>query len=294
MHAIKSMMLLSRGASPAAEIIDAETDIRIDLPALVHHRGAELRLDSISVDFRRAGQIVTAVEHISLRIAAGEFLALLGPSGCGKSTLLNVLAGFRAPDRGAVYLNGHPHTQPTPLCGVIFQKHALFPWMTVLDNVAFGPRRLNFDDSEAIARSMLEMVGLSAVADAWPSTLSGGMQQRVAIARALATRPPVLLMDEPFGALDAQTRGLMQTELLNIWMHFRPTLVFVTHDIDEAVYLADRVVVMRTLPGTIGAEFTIELPRPRPRSVMECARFLDYRRSIADIIRDEARKVFGP
>jgi NitT/TauT family transport system ATP-binding protein len=257
-------------------------------------RGASIVLDHVSVIFRRAGEDVTAVLDICLPVAPGEFVALLGPSGCGKSTLLNVLAGFRPPDRGAVLLNGKPHDAPTPLCGVVFQKHALFPWMSVLNNVAFGPRRLGFANPEGIARDMLEMVGLASVAAAWPSTLSGGMQQRVGIARALATRPPVLLMDEPFGALDAQTRGLMQAELLNIWMHFRPTLIFVTHDIDEAIFLADRVVVMRTLPGTIGAEFPIALSRPRDPSVMESSEFLGYRRAILGIIREEARKVFGP
>jgi NitT/TauT family transport system ATP-binding protein len=257
-------------------------------------RGASLALEGVSVFFRRSRENVTAVRDISLQIAPGEFVALLGPSGCGKSTLLNVLAGFRRPDEGRVLLNGGPHDAPTPLCGVVFQKHALFPWMTVLDNVAFGPRRLGFANANAVARDMLDMVGLSTVAKAWPSTLSGGMQQRVGLARALATRPPVLLMDEPFGALDAQTRGLMQAELLKIWMHFRTTLVFVTHDIDEAIYLADRVVVMRTLPGTIGAEFHIALDRPRDPAVMESGQFLAYRRAVAGIIRDEARKVFGP
>jgi NitT/TauT family transport system ATP-binding protein len=257
-------------------------------------RGAEIELDGVSVFFRRAGETVTAVSDVSLQVAPGEFVALLGPSGCGKSTLLNVMAGFRQPDAGAVRLNGRPHRAPTPLCGVVFQKHALFPWMTVLDNVAFGPRRLGFADPEGAARNMLEIVGLGSVAKAWPTTLSGGMQQRVGIARALATRPPVLLMDEPFGALDAQTRGLMQAELLKIWMHFGPTLVFVTHDINEAIFLADRVIVMRTLPGTIGAAFEIAIPRPRDPSVMDSTQFIGYRRAIAEIIRDEARKVFGP
>lgn len=256
--------------------------------------GAYLNLNRVTVNFRRAGKFVTAVLDVSLDIAPGEFVALLGPSGCGKSTLLNVLAGFRRPDRGFVMLNGKPHLGPSAQCGVIFQKHALFPWMTVFDNVAFGPRRQNLPNPHAIARDMLEIVGLSGVADAWPSTLSGGMQQRVAIARALATRPPVLLMDEPFGALDAQTRGLMQAELLKIWVHFRPTLVFVTHDIEEAIFLADRVVVMKTLPGAIGAEFEIAIARPRHSSILESNAFLSYRRAISDIIRDEARKVFGP
>ena len=260
----------------------------------VVQRGSSLELDHVSVVFRRAGEDVTAVRDVSLTVAPGEFVALLGPSGCGKSTLLNVLAGFRRPDMGAVRLNGKPHLGPTPLCGVIFQKYALFPWMTVLGNVAFGPRRLRIANPKAVARDMLDMVGLSSVANAWPSTLSGGMQQRVAIARALATRPSALMMDEPFGALDAQTRGLMQAELLKIWMQLRPTLVFVTHDIDEAIFLADRVVVMRTLPGAIGAEFEIALPRPRDPAVMETAQFLNYRRAIAGIIRSEALKVFCP
>lgn len=256
--------------------------------------GAYLTLDGVSVNFRRAGRDVIAVSDVSLEIKPGEFVALLGPSGCGKSTLLNILAGFLPPSKGGVYLNGKAHLAPSPLCGVVFQKHALFPWMSVLDNVAFGPRRQGFPDAEAIARRMLDMVGLTPVADAWPSTLSGGMQQRVGLARALATRPPVLLMDEPFGALDAQTRELMQAELLRIWTLFRPTLVFVTHDIDEAVFLADRVIVMRTLPGTIGAEFEISIARPRDLSALGSPRFIAYRRAIADIIRDEARKVFGP
>jgi NitT/TauT family transport system ATP-binding protein len=257
-------------------------------------RGAEIELDHVSVCFRRARETIVAVQDVSLRVAPGEFVALLGPSGCGKSTLLNVLAGFRTPEAGEVRLNGKPHRAPTPLCGVVFQKHALFPWMTVIDNIAFGPRRLGFANPDGVARNMLDMVGLASVAKAWPSTLSGGMQQRVGIARALATRPPVLLMDEPFGALDAQTRGLMQAELLKIWMHFGPTLVFVTHDINEAIFLADRVVVMRTLPGAIGAEFEITIPRPRDPAVMDSAAFLGYRRAITEIIRDEARKVFGP
>jgi NitT/TauT family transport system ATP-binding protein len=261
-------------------------------PATKH--GSSLKLDQVSVYFTRAGRDITAVRAISLDIKPGEFVALLGPSGCGKSTLLNVLAGFRRPDEGEVYLSGKPLRAPTPQCGVVFQKHALFPWMSVLDNVAFGPRRQGVPAAEAVARRMLDMVGLSGVADAWPSTLSGGMQQRVGLARALATNPPVLLMDEPFGALDAQTRTLMQAELLRIWTHFRPTLVFVTHDIEEAVFLADRVIVMRTLPGMIGAEFEIAIPRPRDLSVMANNRFLAYRTAIAEIIRDEARKVFGP
>jgi NitT/TauT family transport system ATP-binding protein len=287
-------MFASTNASEIKNDIIETVGISVGETPALPQRGAYLSLDRVSVNFRRAGRDTTAVRDVSLAIKPGEFVALLGPSGCGKSTILNVLAGFLRPSQGAVYLNGNPHLAPSPLCGVVFQKHALFPWMTVFNNVAFGPRRQGFPDADAIARRMLDMVGLLPVADAWPSTLSGGMQQRVGLARALATRPPVLLMDEPFGALDAQTRELMQAELLRIWTHFRPTLVFVTHDIDEAVFLADRVIVMHTLPGTIGAEFEIDIARPRALSVQGSNRFLAYRQAIADIIRDEASKVFGP
>jgi NitT/TauT family transport system ATP-binding protein len=251
-----------------------------------------LELDRVSVSYRQGGRPVCAVREVSLAIAPGEFVALLGPSGCGKSTLLNVLAGFLRPSGGRVVLDREVHLAPSPRCGVVFQKHSLFPWMSVLDNVAFGPQQLGLDQPKAIARRMLEMVGLADVADAWPATLSGGMQQRVGIARALVTRPPVLLMDEPFGALDAQTRTLMQEELLAIWNRLRPTVVFVTHDIEEAIFLADRVVVMETLPGAIAATFAIELPRPRDRSVLDHPEFIAYRQRIGALIRREAEKVF--
>lgn len=249
-----------------------------------------LRLDCVTVDF--GGRVRAAVEDISLSVAPGEFVALLGPSGCGKSTLLNVFAGFCAPTNGDVYLDGQPLTGPSAKCGVVFQKHSLFPWMTVLENVAFGPRRLGLPDPKALARALLNTVGLDDVADAWPSSLSGGMQQRVGIARALATHPPVLLMDEPFGALDAQTRTLMQEELLSIWDKRKPTVLFVTHDIEEALFLADRVVVMQAFPGRIAREIDVPFARPRAADVMDEPEFIERRRAIADIIRIEARKSF--
>lgn len=249
-----------------------------------------LKLDNVTVRFKARG--VAAVEDVSLSIACGEFVALLGPSGCGKSTLLNVMAGFCAATRGHVSLDGEPLIAPSAKCGVVFQKHSLFPWMTALDNVAFGPRRLGMSDPRRIAQELLDTVGLGHVANAWPASLSGGMQQRVGIARALATRPPVLLMDEPFGALDAQTRSLMQEELLSIWDKLRPTVVFVTHDIEEAIFLADRVVVMQAFPGRIAQEFAIPFKRPRASEVMDDTRFIERRREIADIIRIEARKSF--
>jgi NitT/TauT family transport system ATP-binding protein len=244
----------------------------------------------VTIDFGRRQH--PAVDDVSLSIGAGEFVALLGPSGCGKSTLLNVLAGFRTPTRGQVFLDERPHLGPSAQCGVVFQRHSLFPWMTVVENVAFGPRRLGFKNPLEIARDLLELVGLGDVADAWPSSLSGGMQQRVGIARALATRPPVLLMDEPFGALDAQTRSLMQEELLSIWDRLRPTVVFVTHDIEEAIFLADRVIVMESLPGRIARDIPIPFARPRAQDILDQPAFIERRREIAGIIRIEARKSF--
>ena len=275
-------------AAPQLHVIEGNPLGRVaDKPQNIVPR---LRLDRVTVDFGRRG--ISAVEDISLSIAPGEFVALLGPSGCGKSTLLNVMAGFCAPTGGQAYLDGEPLLGPSARCGVVFQKHSLFPWMTVLDNVAFGPRRLGLRDPHGIARELLDTVGLGHVARAWPSSLSGGMQQRVGIARALATRPPVLLMDEPFGALDAQTRSLMQEELLSIWDRLRPTVVFVTHDIEEAIFLADRVVVMQSFPGRIAREFSIPFPRPRAAEIMDDTAFIERRREIADIIRVEARKSF--
>lgn len=249
-----------------------------------------LSLDHVTVIF--PGRRTPAVVDISLDVAAGEFVALLGPSGCGKSTLLNLLAGFQAPSDGSVSFDGQAVTAPSANCGVVFQKHSLFPWMSVIENVAFGPRSLGIPDPIGVARALLDTVGLGDVADAWPSSLSGGMQQRVGIARALATRPPVLLMDEPFGALDAQTRALMQEELLSIWDKFRPTVIFVTHDIEEAIFLADRVIVMEALPGRIAREIAVPFGRPRSAQLMDEPGFIERRREVSDIIRVEARKSF--
>ncbi|CCB66603.1 ABC transporter ATP-binding protein [Hyphomicrobium sp. MC1] len=256
----------------------------------LHSNLKRLELDHVTVDF--GNRPWPAVQDASLSVAAGEFVALLGPSGCGKSTLLNVFAGFLRPTAGQVNLDGQPLRGASAKCGVVFQKHSLFPWKTVLENVAYGPRRLGMTDPVGIARGLLQIVGLGDVANAWPASLSGGMQQRVGIARALATRPPVLLMDEPFGALDAQTRVLMQEELLSVWEKFRPTVVFVTHDIEEAIFLADRVVVMQSMPGRVAKEFDVPFARPRVPEIMDKPVFIELRREISDIIRVEARKAF--
>src|SRR5690606_13273592 len=230
-----------------------------------------------------------AVDTTNLEIAPGEFVCLLGPSGCGKSTLLNSIAGFVPPTEGVVLVDGKPVKAPGPERGMVFQQHSLFPWKKVLDNVAFGPLMAGVSKAEAeqTARNFLEIVGLSAFADRYPATLSGGMQQRVGIARALANNPSVLLMDEPFGALDAQTRSMMQENLLELWGRFRNTVVFVTPDIDEAVFLSDRVVVMSASRGRIIADIPVGLPRPRDPEIVTNHEFLEVKKHCLELIRQE-------
>jgi NitT/TauT family transport system ATP-binding protein len=235
---------------------------------------------------------VTALDDLDVDIRPGEFVALLGPSGCGKSTLLNLIAGILKPSRGEVQVDGATVKGPNPDCGIVFQNHSLFPWMTVLENVAFGPKMLGRANPIGVARTFLGLVGLEKQQAAWPTNLSGGMQQRVGIARALATYPRVLLMDEPFGALDAQTRSIMQEELLKLWSQFKTTVVFVTHDIEEAIFLADRVIVMKTLPGGIKRDVAISLPRPREPSLIKSEIFNQYRGEILELIREETLKIF--
>ena len=237
---------------------------------------------------------VVALENLDICVKPGEFLALLGPSGCGKSTLLNMIAGILRPSTGTLTIDGKPVERPNPGCGIVFQQHSLFPWMSVLENVAFGPRMLGYADPHGAARTFLALVGLDKYEKAWPASLSGGMQQRVGIARALAIYPPVLLMDEPFGALDAQTRSIMQEELLKLWGQFSTTVVFVTHDIDEAIFLADRVVVMKTMPGGLKRQVPIDLPRPRDPALVKSDQFNFYRSEIFGLIREETLKVFRP
>lgn len=253
-----------------------------------------IKVQGLDIEFGPAGARNVAVKQADLEIRSGEFVCLLGPSGCGKSTLLNAIAGFVEPTRGVLTLDGQPITEPSPDRGMVFQQHSLFPWKSVRDNVAFGPLMAGASRAEAcsIARTFLSLVGLAAFADAYPGTLSGGMQQRVGIARALANYPSVLLMDEPFGALDAQTRIMMQENLLEIWREFHNTVVFVTHDIDEAVFLSDRIVVMSASPGRIIADIPVRLPRPRDQALLTSPEFMVLKRQCLELIRQETLNAF--
>ncbi|MBF6209892.1 ABC transporter ATP-binding protein [Nocardia puris] len=250
--------------------------------------GAPLTLAGLTKSFPSEQGPVTAVADLDLAIEAGEFIAVVGASGCGKSTLLRMLAGFEAPTSGVLEVGGAPVAGPGPDRGVVFQDYGLFPWLTVLENVAYGPRQNGASRAEARKRAerFIELVGLTRVAARFPNQLSGGMQQRVAIARVLCNEPAVMLMDEPFGALDALTRGAMQRELGKIHRDLGTTTVFVTHSVEEAVYLADRVVVMsggisHGIPGHIEAIVDIGIEHPRD---VNSAEFGEQRRRISALI----------
>ena len=239
---------------------------------------------------KRGGAPVLAVDDVTLEIRDKAFVCLVGPSGCGKSTLLNLLAGFELPDTGEVLLDGTPITAPGPDRGMVFQENALFPWLTVLGNVCYGPQRrgLAADEYLPAAKAILQQVGLSRFLESYPNELSGGMRQRVAIARALVNKPSVLLLDEPFGALDAQTRATMQELLLDVWEKEHRTVLFVTHDVDEAIFIADRVVVMSRRPGRILADIEVGLVRPREYEVLTTPEFMGIKRSVLQLVRQEA------
>jgi len=230
---------------------------------------------------------VEALKDIRLDIAAGEFVALLGPSGCGKSTLLNLVASFEPLTSGTLTMDGKPILEPGPDRGVVFQEAALFPWLSVWENVVFGPKaqKLKPADYEPRAERMLEIVGLKDFKNHLPIQLSGGMRQRVGIARVLTLGSKVLLMDEPFGALDAQTRLSMQELLLSVWDQIKPTVIFVTHDIDEALFLADTVHVMSARPGRIETTLKVDLPRPRTIDLTATQAFSEMKLSILRTIR---------
>jgi NitT/TauT family transport system ATP-binding protein len=253
-----------------------------------------VEIDRITIVFGKGQKAHKAIEETSIRIGPGEFVCVLGPSGCGKSTLLNTVAGYVKSNSGEVRVDGELVTKPGPDRGMVFQQYSLFPWKTVKENVAFGPKMAgqSVTTAESVANTFLDMVGLSRFANRYPAELSGGMQQRVGIARALANYPRVLLMDEPFGALDAQTRVMMQESLLNIWKEFGATVLFITHDIDEAIFLADRVLIMSASPGRIIADLIVDLPRPRVQEVTAEPAFAELKRQCISQIRAESLKAF--
>jgi len=233
-----------------------------------------------------ANKCLSALHDINLTIADGEFVCILGPSGSGKSTLLDIIAGFLSPSEGQVRLDSRPVTRPDPARGVVFQEPHLFPWLTVQENVAFGLicQGVPKERSKRIAREMLELVGLAKFSHLRPHELSGGMKQRVAIARVLACDPKVLLLDEPFSALDAITRRKLQDELLQIWYRQRKTIIFVTHHVEEAIYLAERIIVFHPHPGRIKGEVTVDLARPR---LVASPEFQAYRERITQLMTAE-------
>ncbi|HZD20912.1 MAG TPA: ABC transporter ATP-binding protein [Burkholderiales bacterium] len=251
-----------------------------------------LEVAGLRKTYHKDGQALHILDVERFAAREGEFITIIGPSGCGKSTFLHIMGGFIPADAGAIRVYGRDVSGPGPDRGMMFQEFALFPWKTVAGNVAWGletqgvPRA----EIETIVQRQLEMTGLAEFRNHYPAELSGGMKQRVALARVLAFDPKVLLMDEPFGALDAQTRESMQEEVMRLWARTRKTIIFVTHDIEEAVYLGDRVVVLTARPGRIREEVAIDLPRPRELEIKKSARCHDYRNYVWDLIRSEAQR----
>ncbi len=254
-----------------------------------------IEVRDLRLQFGTRRQQVLAVDGVSLEVHPGEFVSLIGPSGCGKSTLLNAVAGLVQTTEGGVFLDGRLIDGPGPERGVVFQQYSLFPWMTVRKNVEFGLKMqgLAASSRETSARTLLGLAGLLAFENHYPEQLSGGMKQRVGIVRALAASPKVLLMDEPFGALDSQTRMIMQQILTNMWQRFRLSVLFVTHDIEEAIFLSDRVYVMTARPGRIKAVVDVPLPRPRVVADMMSEAFLQILQTLRDQIREESLAAMG-
>jgi NitT/TauT family transport system ATP-binding protein len=251
----------------------------------------EGRIDirGLSISLGEGSAAFEAVQGLDCLIEPGQFVCILGPSGCGKSTLLGALAGHLQPRDGSLKVDGAPVSGPSPQRGMVFQQHTLFPWRTVRDNVAFGLKMRGIGKTERhkAADEILALVGLEGFAERWPDQLSGGMQQRVEIARVLVNRPRLLLMDEPFGALDALTRRNLQDELLRIWAELKKTVIFVTHSIEEAIYLADRIVVMTYRPGTVKRDMAVDLPRMRDPAAPE---FNALKRELGQLVMEEQQR----
>ncbi|AGB36051.1 ABC transporter ATP-binding protein [Natronococcus occultus] len=248
-----------------------------------------ISLDNLNKTYDPEGEHVVAVEDMDLDVAAEEFVALLGPSGCGKSTVLECIAGYLEPTEGEVVVDGTPVTNPDPKRGVVFQENRLFPWKTIKENVEFGPR-MHEGVEEGRAESILDEMGLDGFEDAYPSELSGGMQQRAELARLLANDPAIMLMDEPFSALDALTKEIMQKKLLEVWERDNRTVLFITHDVEEAILLADRVAIMTARPGQIKDVIDVDIDRPRDPEVVTTDRFTELRERALSVIREEAER----
>lgn len=255
----------------------------------------DVRMDFAIADERGRKQQIAALQDFNLDIREGEFFTILGPSGCGKSTFLNVLAGLARKTGGSIDIDGQPASGINQEQGVVFQGYALFPWRTVLQNIEIGLeiRKIPKRERRETAEHFLNLVGLAGFGQRHPHELSGGMRQRVAIARSLAYSPSLLLMDEPFAALDAQTREILQSELLRIWEQHKTTIVFITHSLDEAIYLSDRIAVMTHRPGRIKAILDIPLPRPRPAEIRHAPAFVHLREKAWDVLRDEVAFASG-
>ena len=267
-------------------------DYRTQSPAVAERfrklkeRPVVLEVEQLGRDFGTNGTTHTALRRVSFRVHRREFICVIGPSGCGKSTLIRILAGLETPTSGRVLLDGHEARGPGPDRGMVFQTYTLFPWLTVLHNVMFGleMKKLPLNQAESEAREWINLVGLSRFMHAYPAQLSGGMKQRTAIARALAAQPRILLMDEPFGALDAQTRCQMQTHLLEIWRNVDVTILFITHDLDEAILLADRILVLKANPGEVQELIEVPVPRPRSSAQFTTPEFVATRQRLDELI----------
>jgi ABC-type nitrate/sulfonate/bicarbonate transport system ATPase subunit len=253
---------------------------------------SEIRLIDVAMQYTTRRAQVRALERISLTVPDGQFACIVGPSGCGKSTLLMVAAGLVTPTEGEVLVDGKLATEPGADRGMVFQSYSLYPWLSVRRNIEFGMEVKRTPRLERRQRSgeLIHLMKLDGFAEAYPKALSGGMKQRAAIARALANDPQVLLMDEPFGALDAQTRQIMQEMLTDLWQRFRKTVLFVTHDIDEAIFLGDVIYVMTNRPGRIRTTLNVDLPRPRTFDMVGGPRFAQLRNQVVGIIHEESLK----
>ncbi|CDX46648.1 taurine transporter subunit; ATP-binding component of ABC superfamily [Mesorhizobium sp. ORS 3359] len=289
---------LTMNASPqtaaGSRVVMTET-IKANNPAGTTHAagdqrsaGTTMAIEDVTLRYGDANGVL-ALDDVSLKVAKNEFCVIVGPSGCGKSSLLYLAAGLNDATSGSIRVGGREVIEPGPDRGMVFQSYTLFPWLTVRANIEYGPKRkgLPAEQRRQVVDQYLNEVGLAPFADHYPAQLSGGMKQRVAIARALANDPAVLLMDEPFGALDSQTRGTMQKLLLRVWERQQKTVLFVTHDIDEALVLGDRVLVMTARPGKIKAEIKVDIPRPRSMDVILEPDFIALKRRILGLLHDE-------